>query len=152
MGRSPLNFMASKSPLNITEDALTATLAAEQSLSAYTIRKGQTSEELTLPSIVLSCESANFPQGLAQGLGNYSCKVNVGIFTQIDDQTLTDHRTAAQDVMGKLDDLASIKASFSSIGDATCYDCTMTDLTEGRGERCFMTTLAYDVLMVLPAV
>jgi len=144
--------MASKSPLNITEDALTAALVAEASLAAYHITKGQTSEELTLPSIVVSCESASYPQGLAQGLGNYVCRVSIGIFTQIDDQTLTDHRTAAQDVMGTLNDLVTIKASFATLGDGYCYDCTQTDLTEGRGDRCFMTTLGFDVLMVLPAV
>jgi hypothetical protein len=144
--------MATKSPLNIVEDALHSALVAESSLAAYTIRKGQTSEELGLPSIVISCESASFPPGLAQGLGNYLCRVNVGIFTQVDDLTITDHRTACQDVMGKLDDVTAIKATFTALADAHCYDCTMTDLSEGRGERCFMTTLAYDVLMVLPSV
>jgi hypothetical protein len=144
--------MASKSPLNIIEDALRSALVAETSLAAYTIRKGQTAEDLALPSIVISCESATFPPGLAQGLGNYLCRVRVGIFTQVDDQTLETHRTAAQDVMGKLDDLVAIKAAFTALADAHCYDCTMTDLAEDNGDRCFMTSLSYDVMMVLPAV
>jgi hypothetical protein len=74
------------------------------------------------------------------------------VFTNVDDQTQEDHQTAVQDVTGKLDDLAAIKASFTAIQGGSCYDCTMTDLTPGRGDRCFMTSLSYDVLMVLPSV
>jgi hypothetical protein len=144
--------MSVKSPINITEEALTTALQSITSLSAYSITNGQSDGELVLPSIVVSCESASFPQGLAQGLGNYLCRVSVGVFTNADDKTQEDHQTAVQDVTGKLDDLAAIKASFTAIQGGSCYDCTMTDLTPGRGDRCFMTTLAYEVLMVLPSV
>ena len=144
--------MASKSPINITEKALTEALKAVGTLSAYSITNGQSDGEMTLPSIVVSCESASFPPGLAQGLGNYLCRVSVGVYTNADDQTIANHQDAVQDVTGQLDDLPIIKASFTSLGDGTCYDCTMTDLNQGRGERCFMTSLGYDVLMVLPPV
>jgi hypothetical protein len=144
--------MASKSPLNIVEDALTAVLSANTSLSAYTVFKGCDSAKLTLPSIIVSCESASFPPELPQGLGNYVCRVKVGVFTQIDDQTQTNHRDAVQEAMGTLDDVAQVKASFNSIGDASCYDNTMTGLNEETAERAFMTSLTYDCLIVLPPV
>jgi hypothetical protein len=141
--------MPSKSPLNITEDALAAVLDAEAALAGYTIFKGQAATELELPSIIVSCESAAYPGEISQGLGNYVCKVNIGIFNSIDDDTIATHREASQDVMGLMNDLATIKASFVTIGDATCYDVTQTSLDEGRGERAFMTTLAFDVLICL---
>ena len=141
--------MPSKSPINITEDALAAMLDADADLNDFTIFKGQAATELVLPAIIVSCESAAYPGELSQGLGNYVCKVSVGIFNSIDDQTLATHREASQDVMGKLNDITTLKASFITIGDASCYDITQTNLQEDRGDRAFVTTLSYDVLMCL---
>jgi hypothetical protein len=142
--------MASKSPLNIIEDALTAALSAEPGLAGFTVFKGEAATELTLPSIIVSCESAQKHPDIAQGLGNYLCKVNVGVFNSLDDDTLTTHRNATQDVMGVLDNVTTIKAAFTTIGDASCYDTTLNSIDEGRGDRAFMTTLDYEVLIVLP--
>jgi hypothetical protein len=97
----------------------------------------------------VSCESAAYPGEISQGLGNYVCKVSIGIFNSIDDDDIETHREGSQDVMGLMNDLATIKASYVTIGDATCYDVTQTSLDEGRGERAFMTTLAFDVLICL---
>jgi hypothetical protein len=141
--------MPSKSPLNITEDAIAAVLDAEASLAGYSVFKGQAATELELPSIIVSCESAAYPGDLPQGLGNYVCKVSIGIFNSIDDDTLNIHREGSQNVMGVMNSLATIKTSFTTIGDATCYDVTQTSLDEGRGERAFLTTLAFDVLICL---
>lgn len=144
--------MATKSVLNIVEDALVVALATEADLSAYNKLKGQSVTEIAYPSIIVACENASYPPGLAQGLGNYLCKVSVGIFTQIDTSTLTAHRTAVQNTMGVLDTVATVKAAFVSLGDGTAYDTTLTSMDEGRGDRAFVTTLNYDVLMVLPSV
>jgi len=142
--------MPSKSPLNIIEDALVAALTAEAGLSAFTKFKGEAATELTLPSIIVSCENAQQAPDIAQGLGNYLCRVSVGVFSSLDDETLTTHRNATQDVMGVLDDVPVIKAAFTAIGDASCYDTTLNSIDEGRGDRAYMTTLNYDVLIVLP--
>ena len=144
--------MSIKSPLSIIEDALAAKLKAETSLAAYHINNGETAEELQLPSIVVACESASYPTGFAQGLGNYNCQVSIGVFTQIDDTPRATHRAAVQDVLGSLDDLPGLKAVFTAQGDASCYDITLTGLQEGRGERCFDSTLTFEVLIVLSAV
>lgn len=144
--------MATKSVLNIVEDALVVALATEADLSAYNKLKGQSVTDIAYPSIIVACENASYPPGLAQGLGNYLCKVSVGIFTQIDTSTLTTHRTAVQNTMGVLDTVATVKAAFVSLGDGTAYDTTLTSMDEGRGDRAFVTTLNYDVLMVLPSV
>lgn len=143
--------MSSKSPINITEEAITTALQSVTDLAGYTITNGQSDGELILPSIVVSCESASYPAGLAQGLGNYLCRVSIGVFTNVDDATQANHQTAVQNVTGQIDDLATLKGFFTAIDAAGCYDATLTDLSAGRGDRCFMTTMAYDVLMVLPA-
>lgn len=141
--------MPSKSPLNIVEDAIKAALQAESGLSAYTIHRGEETGEMTLPAIIVSCDSATPAPDIAQGLGNYLCRVTIGVVNNIDDDTETTHRNATQDVMGVVDDVTKIKAAFTAIGDASCYDTTLTGIDYKPGERAFTTSLAYDVLMVL---
>jgi hypothetical protein len=142
--------MPSKSPLNIVEDAITAALKAEASLSAFTIYRGEETSELTLPSIVVSCENAQLAPDIAQGLGNYLCRVSLGVINNIDDNTETTHRNATQEVMAIVDDVTKIKAAFTTIGDGSCYDTTLTAINYKPGDRAFTTSLEYDVLMVLP--
>ncbi len=144
--------MSIKSPLSIIEDALAAKLTAEASLASYHISNGETADELQLPSIIVSCESASYPTGFAQGLGNYLCQVSIGVFTQLDDTPRATHRAAVQDVLGSLSDLPGLKTVFTTQGDASCYDITLTGLQEGRGDRCFDTTLNFEVLIVLSPV
>lgn len=144
--------MSIKSPLSIIEDALAAKLTAEASLASYHISNGETADELQLPSIIVSCESASYPTGFAQGMGNYNCQVSIGVFTQLDDTPRTTHRAAVQDVLGSLSDLPGLKSVFTAQGDASCYDITLTGLGEGRGDRCFDTTLSFEVLIVLSPV
>lgn len=144
--------MTIKSPLSIVEDALAAKLTTEATLSSYHITNGETAEDLQLPSIIVSCESASYPTGFAQGMGNYNCSVSIGVFTQIDDTPRTTHRSAVQDVLGSLTNLPAIKTVFNIQGDASCYDVTLTGLQEGRGDRCYDTTLTFEVLICLSAV
>ena len=141
--------MASKSPLNIVEDALAAALDAEVSLDAYQVFKGQSTSELHLPSIIISCDGAVYPPDLPQGLGNYLCRVSIGIFNSIDDDTVTTHREGSQNVMGVMNSLATIKASFNALGHATCYHVPQTSLDPDQGERVMMTKLGFDVLICL---
>ena len=141
--------MPSKSPLNIVENAVKAALQAESGLSAFTIYRGEETGEMTLPAIVVSCDTAQPASEIAQGLGNYLCRLTVGVVNNIDDNTETTHRNATQDVMGVIDSVATIKAAFAAIGDATCYDTTLSSIDYKPGERAFTTNLSYDVLMVL---
>jgi len=141
--------MASKSPLNIVETAISNVLKAEPALAAYHIYRGEETGELLLPSIVVSCESAQPAPDIAQGLGNYLCRVTIGVVNNIDDDTETTHRNATQEVTGLMDTLATIKAAFVATGDATCYDTTFTSLNYQPGERALTTSIDYDVLMVL---
>lgn len=142
--------MPSKSPLNIVEDALAALLDADSTLNAFTIYKGEGADKLELPSIIVACESASAPDGLAQVNGNYNCRVSVAVLNNVDDNTITTHRTATQDVMGALDNTTAVKASFATIGDASCYDCTFSSVDAQKGERCYISTLSYEILIVLP--
>lgn len=145
--------MGTKSPLNIVEDALHAVLVDETDLSGFGIFKGASTDKLTLPSIVVSCESASVPNDMPLGYGNYVCSVSVGVFTQIDEtNSLSDHREAVQNVIGVLDDQTKVKTKFATIGDASAYNCLFQSMDEGRGDRSFMTTITFEIKMVLPAV
>jgi hypothetical protein len=145
--------MGTKSILDIIETALVANLQGEADLAAYQIRAAAQADKIDQPdNIIVACESAAAPPGLAQGMGNYLCRVSVGIFTQIDSGSLSAHRTACQNAQGRLEDQAGVKASFAAIGDASCYYCDMTNFDEGRGDRAFMTTINLEVLVVLAAV
>jgi hypothetical protein len=137
------------SPLNITEDALVSALGTEADLATYNISKGAANTELQLPSIIVSCENASYPSAIPEGYGNYLCKVSVGIFNNVDDDTLDKHREAAQNVLGVLTDLAVIKTAYSNLGDALCYDTTITSVDEGRGDRAWITTINVEVLIVV---
>jgi hypothetical protein len=145
--------MGTKSILDIIETALVANLQGEADLAGYQIRAAAQADKIDQPdNLIVACESAGLPPGLAQGMGNYLCRVSVGIFTQIDSGSLAAHRTASQNVQGRLEDQAGIKASFAAIGDASCYYCDMSSIDEGRGDRAFMTTLNFELLVVLAAV
>jgi hypothetical protein len=145
--------MATKSILDIIESAIVANLAAEADLAAYQIRAAAQADKIDQPdNIIVACESAGPPPGLAQGLGNYLCRVSVGVFTQIDSGSLSAHRTACQNVQGRLEDQAGIKASFAAIGDAAAYYTDLGSIDEGRGDRAFMTTLNFEILVVLASV
>jgi hypothetical protein len=145
--------MGTKSILDIIEAALVANLQGEADLAGYQIRAAAQADKIDQPdNIIVACESAGAPPGLAQGLGNYLCRVSVGIFTQIDSGSLAAHRTACQNAQGRMEDQAGVKASFAAIGDAAVYYVDVSNIDEGRGDRAFMTTLNLELLVVLAAV
>lgn len=145
--------MGTKSPLNIVEDALAYTLGQAPELSGTGIFKGQSADSLVLPSIIVSCEGLSFPSDVPRGAGNYIASVKVGVFTQIDGSTaLADHRNVCQIVMSVLDNVASVKAGFVHYDDATAYDSLMGSIDTGQGDRAYMTSLSYNITLVLSAV
>jgi hypothetical protein len=145
--------MGTKSPLNITEDACAYALSQATELSGIPIYKGQSASTMELPSIIVSCESLNFPNDIPRGSGNYVAQVKVGVFTSIDGATaLANHRNVCQIVMSVMDNVTSVKAGFTYGGDATAYDSLMTSIDTGQGDRAFMTSINYNVTLVLSAV
>jgi hypothetical protein len=145
--------MGTKSPLNITEDACAYALSQATELAGMTIYKGQSSSTLELPSIIVSCESLNFPNDIPRGSGNYVAQVKIGVFTSIDGASaLANHRNVCQIVMSVMDNVTSVKAGFTNGGDATAYDSLMTSIDTGQGDRAFMTSINYNVTLVLSAV
>jgi hypothetical protein len=117
------------------------------------IYKGQSNGTMVLPSIIVSCESLNFPSDIPRGSGNYVAQVKIGVFTSIDGSTaLADHRNVCQIVMSVMDNVTSVRAGFTNGGDATAYDSLMTSIDTGQGDRAFMTSVNYDVTLVLSAV
>ena len=108
---------------------------------------------MTLPKLVILCESARTPNDLPEGLGNYSCSVRMTLFSNADDTTLTDHRARCAGLTGAMsvDSLPGIKTAFTNSGDASCYDVTVQSEDEGVDERSWATSFTFDVMVVLPA-
>jgi hypothetical protein len=108
---------------------------------------------MTLPKLVILCESARTPSDLPEGLGNYNCSVRMTLFSNADDTTLTDHRARCAGLSGSMsvDSLPGIKTAFTNSGDATCYDVTPQSEDEGVDERSWATSFTFDVMVVLPA-
>ena len=140
---------AAKSARHIIESALSAYLSAIPELSGVAVYKGDSDDMNVLPKMVVLCDSARAPNGLPEGLGNYSGSVRITIVTSADDNTLTQHRERCQYVAGAMAEVASVQAVFTSQGDAACYDVTPLSEDEGVSERNWASVLSYDVLVVV---
>ena len=145
--------MGTKSIRHIVEQVLKTYLSTETGLTGVSLYTGDSADVMTLPKLVILCESARTPNDLPEGLGNYSCSVRMTLFSNADDTTLTDHRARCAGLVGSMsvDSLPNIKAAFTTLGDATCYDVTPQNEDEGVDERSWATVFSYDVLVVLPA-
>ena len=145
--------MGTKSIRHIVEQVLKTYLSTETGLAGVGLYTGDSSEVMTLPKLVILCESARTPSDLPEGLGNYSCSVRMTLFSNADDTTLTDHRARCAGLTGAMsvDSLPGIKTAFTNSGDATCYDVTPQSEDEGVDERSWATVFTYDVIVVLPA-
>jgi len=145
--------MGTKSIRHIVEQVLKTYLSTETGLTGVSLYTGDSADVMTLPKLVILCESARTPNDLPEGLGNYSCSVRMTLFSNADDTTLTDHRARCAGLAGSMsvDSLSNIKAAFTASGDATCYDVTVQNEDEGVDERSWATVFSYDVLVVLPA-
>jgi len=145
--------MGTKSIRHIVEQVLKTYLSTETGLTGVSLYTGDSSEVMTLPKLVILCESARTPSDLPEGLGNYSCSVRMTLFSNADDTTLTDHRARCAGLTGAMsvDSLPGIKTAFTNSGDATCYDVTPQSEDEGVDERSWATVFTYDVIVVLPA-
>jgi hypothetical protein len=142
--------MGTKSIRHIVETTLATYLSTQTGLTTVTFLTGDSAATQTLPKAVVLCESARAPGDLPEGLGNYACSVRITLFSNADDTTLADHRARCAALSGNMRDLTSIKAAFTTGGDASCYDVTMTSEDEGIDERSWATSFAFDVLVVLP--
>lgn len=144
--------MGTKSIREIVENALVAHLAAQTELTGTSVEKGNDVENMTLPTVVVSCEAVASAPDIAQGLGNYSCTVQVGVFTSADATTaVASHRDRCAAVLGALQDVTAIKAVFTSQADATCYDVTYQTHDDSKGDRALGMMATYNVMAVLPA-
>jgi hypothetical protein len=145
--------MGTKSIRHIVEQVLKTYLSTETGLTGVSLYTGDSADVMTLPKLVILCESARTPSDLPEGLGNYSCSVRMTLFSNTDDTTLTDHRARCAGLAGSMsrDSIPAIKTAFTNSGDATCYDVTIQNEDEGVDERSWATVFSYDVLVVLPA-
>jgi len=144
--------MASKSIREIVESAVQAHLSAQTELSGVNIYKGIEVATDSLPSLVVNCNSVGNPPDLPEGLGNYACTVTLELYTSADaTSALTNHRDRSAAMLGAMQDLAALKAVFTSQGDATCYDVTPDTVDDGKGDRALGTMATFMLTVVLPA-
>ena len=143
--------MGTKSIRHICESTLATYLSTQTGLTTVTFLTGDNAAIQTLPKAVVLCDSARPPGDLPEGEGNYACSVRITLFSNADDTTLADHRLRCAALSGNMRDLVSIKAAFTSGGDASCYDVTMQSEDEGIDERSWATSFTFDILTVFPA-
>lgn len=143
--------MGTKSIRHIVESTVKTFLQAETGLSGINVYTGDSAETMTLPKIIVLCESAKTPADLPEGLGNYSCSVRCTLFSSADDTILSDHRSLCAALTARMQDLTELKSAFVSSADATCYDVTLQSEDEGVDERNWATLFSFEILAVLPA-
>ena len=144
--------MGTKSIREIIEAAVASHLSAQTELAGVNIYKGIEVTTDVLPQAIVSCESVSYPPDLPEGLGNYSATLNVHLYTSADaTSALANHRDRSAAILGALQDLAALKAVFTSQGDATLYDITSETVDDGRGDRALGTLATFTLTVVLPA-
>lgn len=144
--------MGTKSVREIVEAAVAAHLSAQTELAGTNVYKGLDTAVDLLPQVIASCESAVPPPDLPEGLGNYECTLQVGVYTSADEtNAVTNHRARSAAVLGALQDLAALKTVFTSQGDATLYDITYQSADDSRGDRALGTLASFSLCIVLPA-
>lgn len=141
--------MGTKSARHIIESALSTYLTGQTDLNGVAIYKGDSADTAILPKAIVLCDTARTPNDMPQGLGNYSCGVRITVYSSADDNTLAEHRERCATVAGAMQDLAAVRAVFTSQGDAYCYDITPQSEDEGVSERSWASVFAYDVLVVV---
>lgn len=141
--------MGYKSARHICESVLATYLSSQTELAGVSFYTGDSADTNVLPKAVVLCDSAQTPNGIPQGLGNYNCGVRVTVFDSADDTTLSQHRERCAAIAGAMQELALIQAAFAAGGDALCYDVTPLSEDEGVNERSWASAFAYDVLVVV---
>ena len=141
--------MGTKSIRHIVEATVATYLSTQTGLTTVTFLTGDSAATQTLPKAVVVCESAQAPSDLPEGEGNFSCSVRITLFSNADDTTLADHRLRCAALSGNMRDLVSIKAAFTSGGDASCYDVTIGSEDEGVDERSWATAFSFSVMVCL---
>lgn len=144
--------MSNRSIREVVESAIAAHISAQDGLSGVQILKGISVTTQDLPLIVISCENVGPMSGIAQVLGNYSCTVQIGIFTSSDEaNALSSHRARSSIVDASMQDITGIKSKFAADGDASCYTTTFQSFEDSRGDRALGTTVTYAVDVVIAA-
>jgi len=141
--------MGTISVRHITEGVLDAYLTAQSGLTGIAFYTGDNAEMNVLPKCVILCDAARPPGELPEGAGNFHCSVRITVFSNADDNTLTQHRDRVAAIAGVMADIPGIKAAFVAGGDALCYDVTPESEDEGRDERSWASVISYDVFVVV---
>lgn len=142
------------SPRPIVEAALVAYLegfvASAPVLAGVSILPGQSTDDRPLPVVVVYASNADIPDGLPEGLGNYSVEVQVMLISsaddpQGDDAALVAHQDRLAALTDGLRDTASVKASWPA--ESHLYDITLGQDGESREGRKLGNTISLRIFV-----
>ena len=142
------------SPRPLVEAAFVAYLEAFASeteiLAGLSVVPGQSTDDRPMPVAIVYAAGASVPDGLPEGLGNYSVEVQVILLSSADDPqgdqaALTAHQERLDALTDALRDTASVKASWPA--GSRLYDITLGDDSESREGRKLGNTLSLRALV-----
>lgn len=137
------------SPRPITEAAFVAYLEAfaqaTAELSGLSIVPGQSTDDRPLPVCIVYAASAATPDGLPEGLGNYSVEVQIMLISSADDPqgdqaALDAHQDRLAALTDALRDTESVKEFFPA--GSRLYDISLGDDAESREGRKLGNTIS----------
>lgn len=134
---------------HVVESVVAGYLAADAGLAGVNVYKGDSSDVMVLPKIIVLCDSARAAPGLGDPLGNYVCGLRISVVSNADDTSLTTHRQRCAQLVGAMTDTTTLGTAFSTDGQALFYDCTVASENEGVDERSWVTAYSYELLACL---
>jgi hypothetical protein len=142
------------SPRPIVEAALTDYLTyfagITPTLSGVSVLPGQSTDDRPLPVVIVYASGAAIPDGLPEGLGNYSVEVQVTLLSSADDTqgdqaALTAHQDRLAALTDALRDTAIMRDNWPA--GSRLYDLTLGDDTEARDGRKLGNTISLRALV-----
>jgi hypothetical protein len=142
------------SPRPIVEAAFVAYLEAfateAEVLTDLSVVPGQSTDDRPLPVAIVYAAGASVPDGLPEGMGNYSVELQVILLSSADDPqgdqaALDAHQERLAALTDALRDTASVKASWPA--GSRLYDLTLGDDAESREGRKLGNTISLRVLV-----
>jgi hypothetical protein len=130
---------------HVVESVLASYLSADAGLAGVNVYKGDSSDVMVLPKIIVLCDAARGAPGLGDPLGNYSCSVRITVVSNADDTTLTTHRERCAQLVGAMTNTTALGTAFTTDAQAQFYDIGVESEAEGVDERSWVTAFSYDL-------
>ena len=143
----------SQSIRTTTESLIKDYLLNKNVLTDVTVYVSDSKDQMTLPKLVILCETAKIHPEIPDCLGNYVCSIRFSLFSNSDDTSIEAHRSRCADLMGtfQFNELNNVKDFFEDSDQLHLYDITFQSEDEGVDGRSWATVFNYEFLVVLPS-